>query len=116
MNTKQAFANGEMARATNAPMRVFDWDKAANLIKEMNAQEASAGLASDWEYTGGRIWADGKPVPREDTYTYLASIWATPEIEIDGTVMDCWRYAAESPGWDSATYWPDSARTILGIE
>ena len=29
-------------------MKVFDWDKAAQLIKEHNPKEAIAGLSEDW--------------------------------------------------------------------
>jgi hypothetical protein len=52
-------------------------------------------------------------MPRENTYVYLASNWATPEIEIHGTTMDCWRYEDETEGWNEKTYWPESARKIL---
>ena len=68
----QAFMMGEANR--NKELMVFDWERAAQRIKETGAKEASAGLYSDWEYTGGAIWRDGKPVDSDDTYTYLASI------------------------------------------
>lgn len=41
---------------------VFDWDKAARLIQEKKPKWATAGLRGDWEYTGGTIYEDGKPV------------------------------------------------------
>jgi len=104
-----AFARGEAARRAGSRMMVFDWDKAARIIKERGATEASAGLSEDWEYTGGEILSDGKPVPKEDTYVYLASLWATPELDIDGDLIDCWKYQEETPGWDENTYWPQSA-------
>ena len=78
MDTMSAFAMGEMARARGSKAKVFDWDKAAQLIKERKPEIAEAGLSGDWEYTGGEIYCDGKPVPQDDTYTYLSSIWATP--------------------------------------
>jgi hypothetical protein len=92
--------------------RVFDWDKAARRIVETGAQNASAGLQSDWSSTGGEIWRDGKPVPQEDTYTYLASMWATPELDIDGNVESCF-VNADQTEWDSGTYWPASALAII---
>lgn len=95
--------------------KVFDWDKAATIIKERNAQDASAGLEGDWEYTGGRILEGGKPVPQEDTYTYLSSCWATPELEVDGVLMDCYKMSSEVPDWHSGTYWPQSALDILEV-
>lgn len=111
MDTFSAFARGQANRGK--PEMVFDWEKAAQIIKERGAQEASAGLRGDWEYTGGQILESGKPVPKEDTYTYLASTWATPELEVDGERMDCWRYEENTPGWDSGTYWPEEALKIL---
>lgn len=111
MDTMLGFARA-MANA-GRPMMVFDWEKAARLIVERNAKTASAGLEGDWEWTGGEIWADGKPVPKEDTYTYLASNHATPELEIDGERMDCMRTMDETPGWDSGTYWPPEALAIV---
>ena len=113
MDSISAFARGMAARAAGSPLMVFDWDKAARRIKESGATHASAGLAGDWEWTGGEILRDGKPVDKGDTYTYLASIWATPELELDGVREDCWLLADKTPGWTSETYWPESALTIL---
>jgi len=94
----------------NKQMMVFDWDKAARLIVGRKAKRASAGLRGDWEWTGGRIWS-GKP-DMED-YTYLASTWATPEIEIDGKIEDCFVMETERPDWDSGTKWPEPALKIV---
>ena len=86
--------------------KVFDWDK--------GAKEASAGLAEDWSWTGGVILRGGEPVAEEDTHTYLASTWATPVLYVAGEGdVDCWRDAAEAPGWDAKTFWPESALKIL---
>ena len=60
MNTWAAFAMGEANRGKE--LMVFDWDKAARLIKERKPKCASAGLRSDWQYTGGTIYEGGKPV------------------------------------------------------
>lgn len=57
------------------------------------------------------ILEDGKPCT--NSYTYLASTWATPQIEIDGEFIDCYRMESEVPGWDSGTKWPESALAIL---
>lgn len=107
----QAFALGDANRHNE--MKVFDWNKAATLIVERKSQFASAGLSGDWQWTGGDILRDGKPVNREDTYVYLASVWATPELEIDGESIDCYLMQSQTPGWDSDTYWPESALAIL---
>lgn len=108
MNTLSAFAK---SLASQREQRVFDWDKAARLIKEKKPLEARAGLGSDWEWTAGTIYKDGQIV---DEYTYLSSNWATPQLELDGEVIDC--FTMEDKGWDACTKWPDSALKILESE
>lgn len=113
MDSRLAFAKGEAARAASAEGRVFDWDTAARLIRESGATEASAGLAGDWEWTGGRIFKDGRPVDEDDTCVYLlASLWATPQLELNGHVTAC-HVPMGTNGWTADTYWPLSARQIL---
>lgn len=107
MDSISAFMMGEINR--DKPMRVFDWNKAAKRIKETNCKTASAGLSGDWEWTGGTIYNNG---PIMDSYTFLASTWATPELELDGEVEDCWVWTDDS-GWGSGTKWPQSALDIL---
>lgn len=114
MDSFQAFAMGEANR--HKEIMVFDWEKAARLIRERSARNASAGLRGDWEWTGGTIFRDGKPVSKDDTYVYLASTWATPELEIDGEIIACYRMASQTPGWGSDTYWPKEAMAILQSE
>lgn len=112
MDSRSAFARGDAARAVGARLRVFDWDKAATLIVERGARKATAGLKGDWEWTGGTILRDGRPLD-ENKHCFLASIWATPQVYVDGEVIDCWRYEDDTPGWDEDTFWPESARAIL---
>jgi hypothetical protein len=108
MDNITAFAMGSANRGNE--MKVFDWDKAARLIIEHKANAAAAGLSGDWEWTGGTIYKNGRPDKK--SYTYLASTWATPEIEIGGEFFDC--YVMESKTeWDAHTKWPDSALSIL---
>ena len=109
MNTWLAFAMGEANKYKE--LMVFDWDKAARLIKERKPERAYAGLRSDWEYTGGIIYENGKPVM--NGYTYLASTWAVPELDLDGDVVECYRMEHEVPKWGSGTKWPPSALDIL---
>lgn len=109
MDSMSAFMMGERNRGK--PLMVFDWDEAARRIASSGATSASAGLRNDWEYTGGDILAEGGPVL--DSYTYLASTWAVPEIEINGVKSACFRMQEDSPGWDSGTKWPESALAIL---
>jgi hypothetical protein len=116
MDTMSAFARGEASRGREE--MVFDWDRAAQRIRESGATSASAGLGEDWEWTGGTIFAAGQPVTT--SYTYLASTWATPELHLelpDGgyLVEDCYRMANDAPGWDEETKWPESARALLAV-
>ena len=113
MDTMKAFAMGEMNRGKE--LMVFDWDKAAKLIRERKPKYVYAGLRDDWEWTGGLIYdkdQDDSPVVT-DSYTYLASTWAVPEIQIDGEVMPCYVMQHERPWWNSGTKWPQSALDIL---
>ena len=91
-------------------MMVFDWDKAARLIAERKPQIAMAGLRGDWKNTGGMIYEDGKLIT--DKYTYLASPWAIPELDMDGETVACFRFASQTPRWHAHTKWPKSAVEI----
>ena len=86
--SKLTFAEGflgeeaSIGRLMGNQQLVFDWDKAGLIINERFKQHkdllAEAGLQEDWEYTGGEIFEDGKPV--FDSYTYLSSNWAKPTL------------------------------------
>ena len=111
MDTFSAFMKAEAARAAGAKQRVFDWDKAAKLIREHQPKTAEAGLKGDWEYTGGYIYRDGKA--DMESYCYLSSTWATPQLVMDGgTPIDCWVWGHETE-WKADTRWPESALAIL---
>ena len=109
MDTLTASIFGFMNRGKE--LMVFDWDKAACLIKERKPKVASAGLEGDWEYTGDIIYVDGEPFMGSP---YLASTWATPELDMDDEVIPCYRMESETPGWTESTVWPESALAILG--
>lgn len=109
MDTLFAFMMGKANR--HRELKIFDWDKAAQLIKEKQPEIARAGLSGDWEWTGGTIYKNGKPVTY--SYTYLASTWATPELDLDGEIISCYKMQHEVPDWDSYTKWPQSALNIL---
>lgn len=106
-----AYLRAQAAATSGARMRVFDWIKAAQLIKERNPEEVYAGLGEDWENTSGVIYRSGHPTPLSGC-AYLSSIWATPKIDIDCDIIDCWRYEDET-GWNARTHWPEEAKAIL---
>lgn len=109
MDTFEAWAMGEANRGRE--QMVFDWDKAAHIIIDRKPERASAGLRSDWEYTGGTIYKDGKAV--FSAYTFLASTWAVPELDVDGDIIPCYKMQHEVPKWGAGTKWPKSAIRIL---
>lgn len=111
MDSANAFIKGELNRGKE--LMVFDWNQAATLINKHKINHASAGLSGDWEWTGGTIYENGKVVNEEDTYVYLASTWATPEICINGEYIDCYLMKSKTDNWDASTYWPESALFIL---
>lgn len=111
MDTLKAFAMGKASR--HKELMIFDWKKAARIIKERKAKNASAGLSGDWEWTGGDILQDGEPLSKEETYCFLASTWAIPELEVDGDLMECYCMQSETPGWNYGTFWPEEALAIL---
>ena len=108
MNTLYAAMMGEAFRGSE--LKVFDWDKAARIIKERGLCDADAGLYEDWEWTGGTILENGDPV--YDEYLYLASTWATPTLRTDDEDIPCFVMEHETE-WDAKTRWPASALKIL---
>jgi hypothetical protein len=114
MDSLTAYRMGEASR--DRGLMVFDWEKAARLIVESGAKYASAGLCADWEWTGGAILVNGRPLDRGETDVYLASTWAEPELELSGDRVDCWRMQSETPGWDAHTIWPKEALDLLSKE
>jgi hypothetical protein len=121
-----SFADGFMgieakiAREQGKTHKAFDWDKAAEIIKEKIKLhpdlKAEAGLWGDWDWTGGAIFRNGKPTNCH--YTYLCSNWAKPTLilEWDGKeqeVIECFTEANER--FHSGTKWDEISLAILGI-
>lgn len=102
--TYSMIAKGEQARRDGSIAKVFDWDKAREIINQNPTHTYSAGLVEDWFWTGGTIWESGEQV---NAYCYLASIWATPILrdENDEINHECWIYKTETD-WDESTMWP----------
>ena len=111
MDTMMAYALGELTR--NQECKVFDWDKAAKIIKERDAKDAWAGLNEDYRSTGGMILEDGKIV--KDPYVFLASTWDIPTLYVGGDEIPCYVMESQTE-WDESTKWPESAVKILMSE
>lgn len=106
----------------NNPQKAFDWDKAANIIKDKLKEhpdlEAEAGLQGDWDYTGGVIFENSKPT--NEHHTYLSSNWAIPTLILiwDGVEqeeIECYVIKSESR-FDAHSEWDDTSLSILGID
>lgn len=93
-------------------VRVFDWAKAARIIKDRNPETMDAGLLEDWPATSETIYENFSPV-LDSGDGYLASKWATPVLKIDDTYIECYIYANKTPGWYSKTWWPKEALDII---
>lgn len=89
-------------------MKVFDYEKAARLIREHQSEYATAYLAEDGGETYGVIYKDGKAVLDSDAF--LRSTWATPVIIIDFEVIECWK---KVEGNDYPIDWTPEALAIL---
>jgi hypothetical protein len=89
--------------------KMFDWDKAAQILAERRPESAAAGLAEDWGCTGGVIWDDGKP--QKDSSAYLSSVWATPVLVIGDEVIPCWK-RFDNHG-HAGEHWPPSALALV---
>ena len=108
METYEAYIRN--ITSTNKYLKVFDWKKAAEIIKEETPKgPVYAGLQDDMEWTGGIIW-EGKPIL--DKYTYLSSTWAIPILVIGEQEIPCW-ISSENTSWDAQTKWPEEALNIL---
>ena len=109
----EGFLGNDAKLAKDKPMKTFDWDKAAEIIREELKTDpnliAEAGLEGDWDYTGGIIFENGKPISTD--YTYLASNWAIPTLIINNEKeIPC--FTIESR-FDSESKWDDESLKIL---
>lgn len=96
-------------------LMVFDWHKAAKLIKKKKATYAHVHLEGS-EVNNGWIFYDGSYEHDEVGVDHLASTWATPMLEIgDEDAIPCFIISdRREGGWDANTMWPDSAKKIIG--
>lgn len=91
----------------NKGFRQVDWAKAKKFIEDNKdrIESVEAGLTEDWGYTSGEVWNSKEGfVPRENTYVYACSKWATPGLEIeytDGTseTLECWEHGDDSDSY-----------------
>lgn len=105
------FVNG--FRHEKNERRVFDWNKAARVLRDRDETTCKACIIEDYNETVGFILVDGRPAI-DHPLPYLSSCWGTPCLVFEnGDSMPCWIPQSESPDWTGYTYWPESARNIL---
>lgn len=99
------------AAAGRVYLRTFDWDKAAAIIADGRATEATAGLQDDWEGNHVLILEDGKPVSTGGDWVRLGSDRDTPVLSVMGQPpVPCWRRVGDT---GEQADWPESALAIL---
>lgn len=117
--SKLSFAEGflgiDAQKNKDNPFKVFDWDKAAKIIREELEKDkdliAEAGLEGDWNYTSGTIFKNGESIDSE--YTYLCSNWAIPTLIINNEKeFECWTYQKLSR-FNSDSKWDEKSLEIL---
>lgn len=111
---------GQRAKLAGKPMMTFDWDAAAQIIKDEVTKHpdlvAEAGLQGDWAYTGGIIFQKG--FATNEHYTYLSSNWAQPTLILswdrsEQKEIPCC-IKEEDSRFESDSKWDDISLQILG--
>lgn len=116
--------NWELPPREERPWRneawVFDWDKAARIIRDRKPLSAVAGLERDWPNVAVEIYREGKIEEYDDDTMFMgyrASMWDVPLLRLyfsDKHTEDYVCYVTESQTeWDVETWWPQSARDIM---
>ncbi len=82
---------------------VFDWDRAAQIVRTYKARRAYAASHSQ-----GRalIWENDKPAPRP-AFRFAGN--ECLELVIGEEVWNCFAPRVERPDWVADTYWPEDA-------
>ena len=80
------------------PGKMFDWDKAVDIINNENISNAAIGLAEDWFHTSTKILEDGKPIQEEHMRVFAFSDWATPCLYdySSDIAYECWKERDDS--------------------
>lgn len=99
---------------------VFDWDKAARIIRDRKPLSADAGLERDWLNVAVEIYRSGKIIEYDEKTMFMgyrASMWDVPLLRLyfsDKHTENYVCYVTESQTeWDADTWWPQSARDIM---
>lgn len=123
MRESMSFAEGFLGpKNSGTGNRTFDWDLAAEIIKKAFAEDAGisveAGLQTDWSFTAGTIFENGKPT--NESYTYLGSSWACPSLIIsfsDGKEQEiqCFKSDGADNRFNEKSKWDETSLETLGL-
>ena len=92
---------------------VFDWEKAAEVLRERQPVAASVSFIGKHERTEPvLIYRDGEPTPDPRTFCPYDA-FDKPTLLIDGDEIECFRLENTITTWAIDEYWPESARRIL---
>lgn len=87
--------------------KVFDFNKALEILMDKKPECAIAGLLEDMNYSACQILNETGLVCESG---YLSSDWATPVLVIDREVFPCWVYDTPSDnpdGFKADSVWKD---------
>lgn len=77
---------GSAMCANSKGSKQVDWDKVKEFVEsnKENLESVTVGLAEDWSYTSGEVWNSKEGyIPKENTYVYASSKWATPAMDVE---------------------------------
>lgn len=93
---------------------IFDWNKAATIIKANNPKKAYAYVGSLRKHTEVTIWQNDTIMPK--TPSFLISydnFGGGIHLGCDGFATPCSVLLSNTDGWNRDTWWPASAVEIL---
>lgn len=98
-----------------ARVRVFDWDRAAALIKATGAQTALAGIDKDWLSSSDSIFDDGRARVDSACQAWTENPNMSPCLELDGKRMPCFKemWVSDITVADRRAIWPGRSAEIL---
>ena len=93
---------------------VFDWERAADLLRKRRPRAAYVSMVGKRERsTPVLIYKDGEIV-HDSLYGWgYYDAFDTPTLLIDGDEIECFRLENTITTWALGDYWPESARRIL---
>lgn len=98
-----------------ARVRVFDWDRAAALIKATGARTALAGIDKDWVSSSDSIFEDGRARADSACQAWTENPAMSPCLVLDGKRISCYKemWAGDISLADRKAIWPGRSAEAL---